>query len=141
MNDNRNGLEALPDLTAETIPAPPEGAGLGQTGTDLWTGINTVFSLDEEPHKQAVLLQACRTADQIEELEQARREPGFTLTVLGSQKQEVINPILGELRQLRAAQASLLRVLGLPDSDDATLEKAARRSAAGKRAAQARWGL
>jgi hypothetical protein len=59
------------------------------------------------------------------------------LTVRGSQGQQVIHPIIGELRLHRATLASLLKQLGLPDDQESA--DAHPRSVAARAAAQARW--
>lgn len=128
-------LEAIPDITGTTIPAPPEG--LGEAGTELWTRINTTFDFTDEPGKLAVLEQASRTVDQIEQLEDARAEA--PLTAKGSAGQLVIHPLIQELRQQRGALNTLLKSLGLPESDEETAARAERRSRAGKAGAEARW--
>jgi hypothetical protein len=108
-------------------------------GKKLWKEINSTFELDEEPHKLHVLTQACRVADIVAELDEAADEG--PLTVRGSQGQPVISPLISEARFQRALLAQLLGRLGLPDNDahEAEVERKARRSAAGRTAAKARW--
>lgn len=125
----------MTDITNETIPAPPEE--LGDAGEDLWIRVNREFDMTGEPGKLAILEQACRTVDQIEELERAREKA--PLTAKGSAGQLVIHPLIQEVRQQRGSLNSLMKSLGLPETDEEAAEKAARRSRAGKKAAGARW--
>jgi hypothetical protein len=114
-------------------------AGLDAAGKRLWKSVVDVFDLTDEPHKVQVLTQACRVADIIAELDEHAAEA--PLTVKGSQGQPVIQPTLSEARFQRALLAQLLGRLGLPDNDadEAEVERKARRSAAGRTAAKARW--
>lgn len=114
-------------------------AGLDAAGKRLWKSVVDVFDLDDEPHKVQVLAQACRVADIIAELDEHAAEA--PLTVKGSQGQPVIQPTLSEARFQRALLAQLLGRLGLPDNDadEQEVEHKARRSAAGRTAAKARW--
>lgn len=128
-------LEPIPDITGSTIPAPPEG--LADAGLELWERVNTTFDFSDEPGKLAVLEQACRTVDQIEELEEARKSA--SLTTKGSMGQQVIHPFIQELRQQRGSLNSLMKSLGLPESDEEAAARAERRSKAGKAGAVGRW--
>lgn len=126
----------MKDITDDSIPSPPEE--LGDAGTDLWIRVNQEFDMTGEPGKLAILEQACRTVDQIEELERAREQA--PLTAKGSAGQLVIHPLIQEVRQQRGSLNSLMKSLGLPETDEETAAKAERRSKAGKTAAKARWG-
>lgn len=125
----------MKDITDSSIPASPEH--LGEAGTDLWIRVNTEFDMSQEPQKQAILEQSCRTVDQIALLEEAREQA--PMTAKGSAGQLVIHPLIAEIRQQRGSLNTLMKSLGLPDSDEDTLDRAARRSEAGKKAAKARW--
>lgn len=122
------------DSTITAIPAPPEG--LGEAGTDLWIDVNTTFNFHDEPGKLAILEQACRTVDTIAQLEEAQR--GASLTTKGSMGQSVISPFIQEARQQRNALNSLMKSLGLPDSDEEAVAKAQRRTTQARNAANAR---
>lgn len=114
---------------------PPEG--LGPAGLDLWTSITTTFDFTDEPGKLAVLERAARTTDQIHRLEAAAAtEP---MTAKGSMGQLVIHPFIAEIRSQTTVLNTLLKSLGLPESDEESAERAARRSRAGKTAALERW--
>lgn len=92
-------------------PKAPEH--LEATGKALWKSIAPKYVL--RPDEFARLEAACRTADAIHMLEEAWRESGYTMTSHGSMGQEVIHPLIGELRTQRSALASLLVGLKLPD--------------------------
>ena len=115
-------------------------AGLGTAGTKLWRTVTDVFDFTEEPGKVHVLEQACRVADIVAELDDAADEA--PLTVKGSMGQPVISPFIAEARSQRALLAQLMGRLGLPENnanEDELAERRARRSAAGRTAARARW--
>lgn len=88
---------------------------LGDAGTALWKSIAPKYVL--RPDEFARLEAACRTADAIAMLEEAWRESGYSMTSRGSMGQEVIHPLIGELRTQRSALASLLAGLKLPDDE------------------------
>ncbi|MCB0862612.1 MAG: hypothetical protein KDB66_05290 [Solirubrobacterales bacterium] len=121
---------------AEKAPKPP--AGLGDSGRDLWKSIWSDlpkrWELDER--EQAVLLAACRQADDVARLEVAADEHGPMTT--GSRGQAVLNPAVAEARQGRLALSRLLGQLHLPDDDEKPVTAASLR---GKRAADVRWDL
>lgn len=113
--------------------AKPVPVGLALAGKSLWSGIADVYELRAD--EVAVLTDACRTADLI-----AVMEAGLVdqpLMVKGSQGQLVINPLISELRQYRAARAALLRQLKLPDEGSTDVGGAL--SAKNRAAANARW--
>lgn len=106
--------------------------GLGPNGSALWVDVTSSFDLRADELR--VLEAACFEADLIQVLQSAMvDEP---LTVIGSQKQTVINPMISELRQHRSTQAALLRQLHLPDENPSA---AGVRSASARTAANARW--
>lgn len=125
-------------LTRKRIPPAPPGVGLA--GAELWQSVLSTFVLDSEPHKLAILAQACKVASTIEQLEAA--QVGEPLTVLGSARQQVISPLIDQARQQRALLASLLGKLGLPDDyeDEEAAAAAEARVRRAKKAAAARWG-
>lgn len=110
-------------------------AGLHRAGKALWRSVHETFDFTDEPGKVHILTQACRVADIVAELDEAAHEA--PLTVKGSMGQPVISPFIAEARAQRALLAQLLGRLGLPDNDDAG--DFAKRSAAGRTAAKARW--
>jgi hypothetical protein len=80
---------------------------------------------------------AVRESDLIDELVDELR--GASKIVLGSQHQQVANPLISEIRQHRAVLSALLRALELPkaDSGEAELARDAREGAISL--ARARW--
>ena len=112
---------------SEKYPAP---ADLGHAGVQLWANIaGGQYTL--RPDERRILEDACREADLIDDLgSEAKGQPKL---VKGSQGQQVINPLISELRQHRATFASLMGKLKLPDGE------AAPRSVQARGAAQSRW--
>ena len=97
-----------------TIPTPPEG--LRASGRRLWSDVLTEFELSE--HETAVLREACRTADSLDDLQARVDDDG----VMSQSSQGVrVHPALVELRQQRITLARLFAALHLPvgDEDDA----------------------
>lgn len=111
-------------------------AGLGPSGGELWDDITSEFPLP--PHKLRILLDACRAADLVDEMEAGRA--GRPLEVKGSMGQPVAAPLVSELPKHRALVASLLGKLGLPDEVVEVKTKSSRRSESARAAARARWG-
>ncbi|MFC9892123.1 hypothetical protein ACFVMC_00375 [Nocardia sp. NPDC127579] len=111
---------------------PPQG--LKPSGRKLWTDI--VGRWDLRPDELRVLREAAREVDLIDALESALSKD--SLMIPGSTGQQVVNPLVTELRQHRAALAALLRQLKLPDADGGEAEKECRSTAA-RAAANARW--
>jgi hypothetical protein len=81
-------------------------AGLDRPGKTLWRRITAEFDLESDPDKAELLFQACKTADQIAELDEAAAEA--PLTVKGSMGQPVISPFISEARVQRGLLAQLL---------------------------------
>lgn len=109
-------------------------AGLGPAGGRLWRSVDAVFDFNDEPHKVQILVQACRVADVVDEMDEAATEA--PLTVKGSMGQPVISPFIAEARAQRALLAQLLGKLDLPDTDEETEAKAQKLSRARRRAAK-----
>lgn len=119
-----------------SIPKQPKG--LGAAGSAFWTNTLTRYWMDGEPHKLALLEQACRVLDQIAELDAAM--VGEPLTVWGSKHQPVIHPLIAEKRVQQALFASLTKSLSLPDVEEDDETEAARlRSERARHAANVRW--
>lgn len=125
--------DQIQDISLD-IPTPPED--LNDPGTELWVKVCSTFNFHDEPGKVAILEQACRTVDTIAQLEEAQR--GASLTTRGSMGQQVISPFIQEARQQRNALNTLMKSLGLPDSDEEAVAKAERRSRQARNAANVR---
>lgn len=83
--------------------------GLGQAGKKLWSTVTDSFELGE--HELLVLLEACRTADTLNELEESRKMYG---SVIDSPHGKKANPAVVEARQQRLVFAKLLASLAIP---------------------------
>lgn len=95
---------------------PRQPSGLGKAGAALWRAI--LGQLDDDglvpdAREQQWLALACREADQLAAVEAALA--GQSLTTLGSAKQLVAHPLLGECRASRQVIAGLLARVGLDD--------------------------
>ena len=108
----------------------PTPRGLAKSGRKMWRDIATVYEL--RPDEARILEDACKQADLVDELEAARL--GAPYMVKGSQGQDVINPLISEVRQHRGTLQSLLGSLNLPDESGETP-----RSVSARRAAASRW--
>lgn len=115
-------------MTARTTPD-----GLESAGKALWKSITKTYDLRQD--EAVVLEQACGEADLIAMLRDGL--VGQPLILKGSQGQDVINPLVSELRQHRSTQAALLRQLKLPDENPE--QAAGERSSAARSAANSRW--
>lgn len=83
--------------------------GLGSAGKKLWSTVTDGFDLGE--HELLVLLEACRTADTLNELEEDRKTHG---SVIDSPHGKKANPAVVEARQQRLVLAKLLASLAIP---------------------------
>lgn len=84
---------------------------LAAAGNALWTSIADAYEL--RPDELRVLGQACREEDLIA-LMQVELD-GSPLMIGGSMGQQVVHPLVSEVRQHRTVLAALLRSLKLPD--------------------------
>jgi hypothetical protein len=92
---------------------PP--AGLDKPGRSLWRRITAQFDLESDPDRAELLFQACKTADQIAELDEAAADA--PLTVKGSMGQQVISPFIAEARVQRGLLAQLLGRMNFEDTE------------------------
>lgn len=90
---------------------PP--TGLKARGKRSWNAVSSKYQLRAD--ELDILEDICREIDMIDWLERSLK--GAPLTVRGSQGQEVINPMISELRQHRATKKSLWAALKLPDDE------------------------
>jgi hypothetical protein len=87
----------------------PVEPAFAAAGTQLWQSVTAVLVLDA--HEEQLLVELCRTADQLDELQKIVDRDG----VLSDSSQGVrAHPALQELRQQRIAFARLVTALGLP---------------------------
>lgn len=114
-------------------PAAPKGLAPG--GLALWKAIVRTGPLRADHAR--ILEDAVRESDLIDELVEELR--GAPKIVLGSQHQQVANPLIAEIRQHRTVLSALLRGLELPktDSGEAEIAHDAREGAISL--ARARW--
>lgn len=117
------------------VNPPKAPAGLKPAGRALWNSIVKEYGL--RPDEKRVLTDACREADLIGELD--RNLAAGDILITGSMGQQVLNPLVAELRQHRSTLATLLRQLKLPDSTPAKSQEPGDRSATARAAANARW--
>lgn len=125
----------MPTVTASSGPKAP--AGLKVAGRALWDGITSKYGLRADELR--ILEDAAFEADLISVLRTGMA--GADLIVRGSQGQEVINPLISELRQHRSTLASLLRQLKLPEESagEGAGSEAGERSSSARAAANTRW--
>ena len=98
-----------------TVPRAPRG--LKARGARLWRELHGLFNFDNDPHRSVLIEDACRTADLIDRLQRIV-DNADNVRVRGSQGQPTAMPELDQLRANRALLASLLKALGLPDSEE-----------------------
>jgi hypothetical protein len=117
---------------------PRTPSNLRESGSSLWRSIVNQVSADGlvlDARELRWLHDACDEADQLAALMVALADA--PLTVLGSQRQPVANPLIGEARRCRVTIAGLLARVGLEDPEAAagsgrgsrTTSTAARRAA------------
>ena len=112
----------MPKKSSSSAPV-----GLSSAGRELWDSIAGKYEL--RPDERATLLGAARAADMIAALRGAWDADGCPMLTKGSMGQDVIHPLIGELRTQEAQKASLLARLKLPD-DAVGVETNQNRSAA-----------
>lgn len=89
--------------------------GLKATGTRLWERVVATYAMDDYPEKLEALEHACRVSDMVAKLErEAAKSP---LVVLGSARQQTINPLISEVRFQRGLLVSLLSKLNFADEE------------------------
>lgn len=109
-------------------------AGLGDAGSRFFRWVHSAYETDVRD--SPVLLELCRTIDEIELLAEAVARDGVVTT--GSKGQPVEHPAMAGLRAHRVVLDRLFVRLGLPGAEDeeTPLTQAQIRA---KRAAAARW--
>lgn len=86
---------------------------LAAEGKRVWEKVTSKYDL--RPDELLTLEDACAASDMIAALSKAWEEDGKPLTTKGSMGQQVIHPLIGEIRTQRAARNALWRQLKLPD--------------------------
>lgn len=94
----------------------PEPVGLSAAGSAVWASVASRYEL--RPDEQAILLGAARAADMIADLRAAWDKLERPMLTTGSMGQDVIHPLIGELRAQESQKAALLARLKLPDDAD-----------------------
>jgi len=119
--------------------APRGPAGLRAAGRRLWRAHTSDPDVSFRPDELATLALAARTADEIADLEAALAEA--PRTVAGSKGQEIVHPVIPELRLQRQLLASLLARLRIPEPESGVPGDWDNLSASdrGRRAAAVRW--
>jgi hypothetical protein len=111
---------------------PPDG--LGASGQQLWNAVTTPYVL--MPTEVTILVECCRTADELDRLERAVRELP-ELTTRGSTGQLRPHPLLNEVRAHRQLLERLTEALNLPDDTQLIGDRAGSRRT--RAATRARW--
>jgi hypothetical protein len=118
------------------MPASKPPKHLGAAGGALWGSIAPKYLL--RPDEQARLDAACKVADTLQMLEDTWQSLGYPMVSVGSMRQEVIHPLIGEIRTQRSALASLLAGLKLPDDESGEVPVNQQRAAANSKWATGR---
>jgi hypothetical protein len=108
-------------MTGKTVAAPPKGTG--PSGRALWRDVLAKFDLEE--HELALLREAVRSVDQLDNLHDIVQRDG--VIVDGPNGTPKMHPAAVEARQLRIALARVIAALRLPADDDNTLYRPQRR--------------
>src|SRR5512132_4083523 len=94
-------------MVATSPPKPPPGTRTA--GRRLWRSVLSAYELEE--HEMALLREACRTVDRLDELHALVERDGV---MVGDR----LHPAMVEARQLRIALARLAAALRLPAGDE-----------------------
>ncbi len=120
-------------MTTKPNDRTPAPGSLDERGRAFWD--ETVGTYDLSPGELALLLEACRTMDNLDALASAITATGAMTT--GSMGQQVVNAALTEARGQRLALHRLLSALALPDVEGASIPTA--KSTTGRENVAARW--
>lgn len=94
-------------------PKYPVPEGIAAPGAAVWLKVSESYTL--RPDELATLEDACAATDMVAALSAAWSDLGHPLVTTGSMGQEIIHPLIGEIRTQRAARNALWRQLKLPD--------------------------
>lgn len=117
------------------MPKVKAPSTLGKAGKALWVSVTDVYSLRAD--ELAVLEDACAATDMIAALNERWMADGAPSLTRGSMGQEVIHPMIGEIRAQRAFRDQALARLKLPDESASGSESDT--SSKARAAAVARW--
>ena len=92
-----------------TDRTPP---GLKTAGRRLWASVTDVYELAE--HEAALLLEACRTKDLLNELDATIRREGL---IVQTEQGPKVHPAVIESRQQKTSLNQLIASLRLPSDD------------------------
>jgi len=110
--------------------------GLGARGRRLWKSVLADFEPSET--ERALLIEACRTLDDIEALQAA--VAGAPMLTTGSRDQDIVHPLRAELRSQRLLLAKLLSQLDVPaEEGDGSKWDGLSASSRARKASRARW--
>lgn len=98
-------------MAKETSSRVGVPAYLRSKGTQVWKSVTSNYVLRDD--EKVLLEQICREADLIQELTSELRK--LPLMMTGSMGQDVVNPLLMEIRHHRALLADLHKKLALPE--------------------------
>lgn len=122
-------------MAENRVPRAPRG--LKARGRRLWVELHEQFDFTADPHRHALVEDACREADLIDRLQAV--VDTTDLRVRGSQGQPVAAPEVAELRQHRSLLGQLLTRLDLPETQEVVEAKAAHISEVRRTAARSRF--
>lgn len=120
-------------VASGTPPVPRPPSDLAASGKRLWREVHEEWQLG--PHEAKLLLEACRTVDELDSLRAAIRES--SALVEGSRGQPRAHPAFEEVRRHREQLARLVTALRLPADEVSAPPSVA--SARAAKAAEARW--
>lgn len=98
-------------MAKSQVPAPPRGTG--RSGARLWRDVLGKYELEE--HETALLIEACRTVDQLDGLHAILEREG--LVVEGPHGSKA-HPALTAAQQLRITLARIVAALRLPAGEE-----------------------
>lgn len=111
---------------------------LGAAGARLWEETLATYEMAE--HELAILQEACYTLDLVQTMRRRVKKDGVVSS--GSMGQDVVHPLIGEMRQQRGLFSQLMNGLKLPDvvPDESTGLSVVADVNQHRQAAGSRWG-
>ena len=103
------------------MSTPKAPSGIRAPGRRLWSSVVDVFDLEE--HEMALLVEAVRTVDLLDQLDAEVRRDG---PIVSSPQGGKAHPAAVEARQQRIALARLLAALRLPTGEEGDQRASAR---------------